>query len=126
MFSSRAVVRAVRASTRVHPTTSFTKPAVASIARSFSAGTKLREPVDALVHATEVPHTSYESGKVQRQTIVVGEGEHGASAEQVEKVVPLTRAVYNQMPPHLQKMTLMDKVVVVTGYVSLTLPTFHF
>ena len=37
--------------------------------------------------------------------------------EQVtDKVVPLTRAIYNQMPYQLQKMTLMDKVVVITGY----------
>jgi hypothetical protein len=123
MFA-RSVVRAARASARVTPAASFTKPAVASIARSFSASTKLREPVDELVVAREVPHTSYEAGKVQRSTIVVGEGEQLAS-EAVGKVTPLSRAVYNQMPPHMQKMTLMDKVVVVTGYVTRT-STFCF
>jgi hypothetical protein len=115
---SRSLFRAARASTRITPAASFAKPASASFARAFSASTKLREPVDELVIASEVPHTSYEAGKVQRQTIVVGEGAEGASVEQIEKaekVVPLSRAVYNQMPPHMQKMTLMDKVVVVTG-----------
>ena len=113
MFA-RSVARAARASTRITPAASFAKPAVASIARSFSSSIKLREPVDELIIAREIPHASYEAGKVQRSTIVVGESEELATGA-VEKVVPLSRAVYNQMPPHMQKMTLMDKVVVVTG-----------
>ena len=117
MFS-RSVVRAARVSARVSTVNSFSKPAVTSIARAFSATTKAREPVDELVIAREVPHTSYEAGKVQRSTIVVGEAEDAVA--KVEKVVPLTRAIYNQMPPQLQKATLMDKVVVITGYVAQT------
>lgn len=113
MSAARFVARAARASTRarVAPAAHFT---TTSFARAFSASTKLWEPADELVSASEIPHSSYKAGKVQRSTIVVREGE-GALAEQVDKVIPLTRAVYNQMPPHMQKMTLMDKVVVVTG-----------
>jgi hypothetical protein len=118
MSAARLLARAARASTRVTPIASYTRPAAASFARSFSATTKLREPpVDELIRATQVPHSSYAAGKVERQTLVVGEGEQEASLEQTpDKVVPLTRALYNQMPPQLQKMTLMDKVVVITGY----------
>ena len=117
MSASRLVARAARASTRIPPTASFTKPAMVSIARSFSAGIKLRN-ADPLLQATEVPVSTYEAGNVQRTTIPVTEGELGDNAaveENPDKVVPLTRAVFNQMPPHMQKMTLMDKVVVVTG-----------
>ena len=119
MSAARFVVRGARAATRVTTSSAFTKPAVVSIARSFSASTKVRNAADALVQATEVSHSSYAAGKVERQTISVTESEQGAAVEPMsEKVVPLTRAMYNQMPPQLQKMTLMDKVVVVTGYVS--------
>ncbi|KAG0645862.1 D-arabinitol 2-dehydrogenase [Hyphodiscus hymeniophilus] len=118
MSVSRFVARAARASTRITPVSSFTKPAVVSIARSFSSNNNKLSNADPLVVATEVPISSYEGGKVQRNTIAVTEVEqaHEVAVEEVpEKVVPLTRALYNQMPPHMQKMTLMDKVVVVTG-----------
>jgi hypothetical protein len=44
-----------------------------------------------------------------------------------EKVTPLTRAIYDKMPHAMQKMTLMDKVVVITGYVfcCFTLEAWH-
>lgn len=32
-----------------------------------------------------------------------------------DKVVPLTRAAFQRMPATLQKMTVMDKVVIITG-----------
>ena len=32
-----------------------------------------------------------------------------------EKVTPLTKAVYEKMPPTMQKMTVYGKVVIVTG-----------
>jgi hypothetical protein len=127
MSAGRLIVRGARAAARVTTVSSFTKPAVSSIARSFSATAKVRNAADALVQATEVAHSSYTAGKVERQTIPVTEGEQEAVVEPVpEKVVPLTRATYNQMPPQLQKMTLMDKVVIVTGYVSSTSFTFAF
>jgi hypothetical protein len=33
----------------------------------------------------------------------------------VEKVVPLTKTVYRHMSPTMQKLSLMDKVAIVTG-----------
>jgi hypothetical protein len=42
------------------------------------------------------------------------------SSQQVleETVTPLTDEVYNQLPSTLQKMTVKDKVVIITGYVT--------
>lgn len=39
----------------------------------------------------------------------------GNVAEPTEAVIPLTRAIYEKLPATLQKMTVMDKVVIVTG-----------
>lgn len=36
-------------------------------------------------------------------------------AQEPDDVVPLTSKVYNQMPPMMQKMCIMNKVVIVTG-----------
>ena len=117
--SARFVARVARTSIRapVTPATSFThRAATTSIARSFSSSNKLFKPVDEFVNASEIPKTIYEAGKLQRSTIVVGGGEElVAVSEPIKKVVPLTRAVYDQMSPHMQKMTLMGKVIVVTG-----------
>ncbi len=35
--------------------------------------------------------------------------------EEDADIIPLTRKVYRDMPPMMQKMTVMDKVVIVTG-----------
>jgi hypothetical protein len=36
-------------------------------------------------------------------------------AEENTDVIPLTKKVYRDMPPMMQKMSIMDKVVIVTG-----------
>ena len=127
MSAARHLSRAARASTRVSLVTTFTKPAVRSFARSISCTTKSPN-ADPLVVASEIPHSIFSDGKVQTKTIVVRESaEQETLIEEVkDTVTPLTRAVYNQMPCHMQKMTLMDKVIVVTGYVLTTLLVLTF
>jgi hypothetical protein len=104
MFA-RSVVRS--ASRAAAP--SFTKTTRAN----FSVGAKRMQEV---VAERKIPTSSYVGGTAQRSTIAVGD-EHVVSTPTVEKVTPLTQAVFNSMTPSMQKMTIMGKVVVVTGYV---------
>ncbi len=99
MFS-RSVARAAR-TTRVAPT--FTR-----VARPFTAGARLNEPAPEVVAATEVKHSSYADGSVERSTIVVDQSA-------IDKAGPLSKATFNSLPPTMQKYSLMDKVVVITG-----------
>jgi hypothetical protein len=100
MFS-RQVVRAARASRFVAPTATRVNRA------AFTAGTRLREPVSDVVAAGEVSAATYTDGHIERSTIKIDQtGIEGA---------PLNKAVFNQLPRTMQKLSLMDKVVVVTG-----------
>jgi hypothetical protein len=68
----------------------------------------------------EVPTTSYEGGEAIHSTLKIShEAEELAAKAEVERVIPLTKEVYDSMTPSLQKMTLFGKVVVVTGCVLL-------
>lgn len=100
MFS-RQVVRAARVSRVAAP--SFAKVPRAS----FTAGARLREPVPENVAASEVSAATYTDGHLERATIKVDQTHetHG----------PLSKSLYSQLPRTMQSMTLMDKVVVVTG-----------
>ena len=86
---------------------------------SFSVGAKKDyEPIN----EKEIPRSTYAPGStVQRSTINVEESAKSVSGDSTvavpEKVVPLTRGVFDMMPRQMQKLTLMDKVVIVTGYV---------
>jgi hypothetical protein len=103
MFS-RSVVRAARAG-RV------ATPSVTRVSRAgISASARLQDPVSDRVAATEVPTTSYTDGTIQKNTISVDQTitEGGAV---------LTKAAYSQLPKTMKNLSLMDKVVVVTGYV---------
>jgi hypothetical protein len=114
---ARSVIRAAHGASLSRGAT-LTKPAFGIVASvSFSIAARFREPVDELIAAKQVPLASYDKGSVQRSSITVGEG----AEKQEKEIIPLTRAVYNSMTPSMQKMTLMDKVVVVTGYVFLHL-----
>ena len=107
---SRQIARGARQATRA---TRLQSP----ILRSFTTGEKRPyEPIN----EKEVPRSSYEPGaKVQRSTRHVQEGKAAEASAIVnavkEKIVPLTDAMYENMPPALQKMTLKGKVVIVTG-----------
>jgi hypothetical protein len=111
MYARSAMVAARGASRAVsRGPSSFLKPAVGIMTRaSFSSSGKL-------LRDDGLTKESYTKGSVPRATTAVGEGE-AVAQEPMETVVPLSRAVYNSMTPSMKKMTLMDKVVVVTGYV---------
>jgi hypothetical protein len=106
MFA-RSVLRASsRASAR-------SVPSIAKVARvSITSSAKLR--ADPFVPQDQIPTSSYAGGEVQRSTLTVG-GLGNDGLGNVDRVVPLSREVYNNLPRNMQRMTLMDKVVVVTG-----------
>lgn len=101
MFS-RQVVRAARASR-------FVAPSATRVSRAtFTAGARLREPVPDVVAAGEISAATYTDGHIERTTIKVDQTANVEGA-------PLNKVVYNQLPRTMQKLSLMDKVVVVTG-----------
>jgi len=87
-------------------------PSISKVTRaSYTAAAKLSQ-ADAFNPQREVPISSYVDGEVRRSTITVSPpGSHPTPVG----VVPLSREVYEHLPKNMQKMTLMDKVVVVTG-----------
>jgi len=109
MFA-KSVLRAAstRAALRVTPAVSNKATRATFVAFTKKSG------ADPLIPQSEVPLSSYADGEVQRTTVTVGSSAEAAVPE-VEKVTPLSRAVYNTLPVNMQKMTLMDKVVIVTG-----------
>ncbi|KAE8445101.1 hypothetical protein EG329_013703 [Mollisiaceae sp. DMI_Dod_QoI] len=100
MFS-RQIVRAARASRVAAPS------AIKVQRAAFTAGARLREPVPDVVAATEVGAATYTDGHIERTTIKVDQTSMDGA--------PLNKAMYQQLPRTMQRMTLMDKVVVVTG-----------
>ncbi|KAH6679659.1 putative D-arabinitol 2-dehydrogenase [Halenospora varia] len=105
MFSRSALRSATRA-TRI----STGPPTIARAA--FSASTKLSVPPVEVISEKSVKNVSYKHGEAKRSTLIVGEA---TKADNAERVVPLSREVYDSMPPSMQKMTIMDKIVIVTG-----------
>lgn len=104
MFS-RSVIRAARAG-------KVATPAISRVSRAgFSAGARLRDPTPDRVAATEVPSTSYTDGHISKSTLSVDQ------PEIVEGGAVLSKATYSQLPKTMKSLSLMDKVVVVTGYV---------
>lgn len=88
-------------------------PSVAKVARvSITTSSKLR--ADPFVPQDQIPTSSYAGGEVQRSTLTVG-GIGNEAPTTADRVVPLSQEVYNTLPRNMQKMTLMDKVVVITG-----------
>ncbi|KAF4637197.1 hypothetical protein G7Y89_g869 [Cudoniella acicularis] len=73
---------------------------------AFTASSKLRVEV---ISEKAVKNVTYSDGEAQRSTLIVGESSN------VNRVVPLSKEVYKSMTPSMQKMTIMDKVVIVTG-----------
>ena len=109
MFA-RSVLRTANAGAAVR-----VAPAVSNrVARATYVAFSKKSGADPLIPQSEVPLSSYADGAVQRTTVTVGSSAEAAVPE-AEKVTPLSRAVYNTLPVNMQKMTLMDKVVIVTG-----------
>lgn len=102
MFS-RSVIRAARAGKVATPT-------VSKVSRAgFSAAARLRDPTPDRVAATEVPSTSYTDGHISKSTLSVDQ------PEITEGGAVLNKATYSQLPKTMKSLSLMDKVVVVTG-----------
>ncbi|KAH7346326.1 putative D-arabinitol 2-dehydrogenase [Rhexocercosporidium sp. MPI-PUGE-AT-0058] len=99
MFS-RPAFRAARAARVASPAFRASRP--------ITVSARLNEPAPEVVAATEVKHSSYADGSVERSTIVVDQSA-------IDKSGPLSKSTYKSLPPTMQKMSLMDKVVVVTG-----------
>jgi hypothetical protein len=73
-----------------------------------------------VISEKEIPATQYKPGSgAQRVTIPVEESHSAPAAKEaaVDVVTPLTESAFKGMSPTMQKMSLMGKVVVVTGYV---------
>lgn len=121
-MSGRAALRLSRAAAPLFSSTA--SPAVRAFPafqRTF-AKTAFRAKSD-VVRETEVPVSNYSadakgSGASDHYSIPVNreaaQPTPFPSPEDAD-VVPLTREVYDTMPPMMQKMTVMDKVVIVTG-----------
>lgn len=89
------------------------RPAFAQLSRaSINTAARLREPAPEVIAAHEVRATTYADGHLEKTTITVDANQKDANTEG-----PLSRNLYNQLPKTMQSMSLMDKVVVVTGYV---------
>lgn len=84
---------------------------------SFTVSAKLRDTPE-LTPAKEIPTTSYADGSVEQSTIVVDQKAQGGvrhSSGHGHKIGALSKSTYRQLTPTMQKMSLMDKIVVVTG-----------
>lgn len=98
---------------------------VAKTTRPLSTSARLHNKKHEVISEREVPVSSYNSESnglfssstaTEHTTIPVESDPTETSAvNEVERVVPLTRAVYEKMSPMMQKMTVMDKIVVITG-----------
>lgn len=122
-MSGRAALRLSRAAAPLFSTASPAVRAFPAAQRTF-AKTAFRAKSD-VVRETEVPVSNYSpdakgSGASSSDHYSIPVNREKAqptplpSAEDAD-VVPLTREVYESMPPMMQKMTVMDKVVIVTG-----------
>jgi hypothetical protein len=87
---------------------------------SFTVSAKLRDTPE-ITPAREIPTTSYADGSVEQSTIVVDQKAQGGvsgvrySSGHGYKIGALSKSTYKQLTPTMQKMSLMDKIVVVTG-----------
>lgn len=92
-----------------------TRPA-AMAARPLSTSARLlrRE----VIAEKQIPVSSYTDDAPQRSTIPVRndpEIEHHAEEQAGLHAPPLTKALFSKLPKSIQKQTVMDKVVIVTG-----------
>lgn len=117
MFSSRAALRLTKAAA---PAVRRATP----ITRAFT-NSAIRYSSD-VVRETEVPVSVYApdskgSGTSSSDHFSIPVSRENAkptpfpTGPENDDVVPLTQKVYNSMPPMMQKMSIMDKVVIVTG-----------
>jgi len=112
MFS-RSIVRAASKAQRFAAAPKVASSVVMTSRFSTSA---MRSKVPEIVAEREVPTTSYSGGEARHSTLKIrDEDKASAARSSEERVVPLTRDIYERMTPSMQKMTLFGKVVIVTG-----------
>lgn len=82
-----------------------------------------------IISEKQIPISSYtdESAKAQRTTIPVRpDPEIEVPAEAEMQSQPISRAAYENLPKSMQQMTVMDKVIIVSGYAyTIFLPPFQ-
>jgi len=115
MSAARTTVfRAVRSALAVRSAA----PVRAIPARTFSCAARLSKFEQEVIAEREIPSTFYtDDSKPVSATIPViadANAEAPVVADE-EKVVPLTKAVYDKMNTTMKRMSIMDKVVVLTG-----------
>lgn len=113
MFS-RTITRASR-TIRPSATASFTKP-VSISARFLSEATPAQNKREVIAER-QIPAAEYRDHGAKRTTIPVRDDpEIEVPVENEPKAIkPLTREQYEKLPKALQKLTVMDKVVIITG-----------
>ena len=122
-MASRSAFRLSRA---VAPLVSAPRSRAIPIAARAFTNSACRFSRSDVVQETEIPVSHYSpdakgqasstsdhySIPVSRESAQPTPNEPGAEDE---SITPLTKEVYNTMPPTMQRMSMMDKVVIVTG-----------
>lgn len=76
---------------------------------------------DAKERCGKVLHLSELRSKIQESPIVSIHSQSNAERITNTATIPLTQDKFNAMTPSMQNMTIMNKVVIITGYVLLAL-----
>jgi hypothetical protein len=106
----------IRAASKAQALPAIPKAASSVVMTSRFSTSALRRKAPEVVAEREVPTTSYSGGEAHHSTLKIRDEEKLAAAKPSEdRVVPLTRDIYERMTPSMQKMTLFGKVVIVTG-----------
>ena len=108
----------VRAASKAHALPALPKAASSMAMTSRFSTSAVRPKAPEVVAEREVPTTSYSRGEAHHSTLKIRDEEKVAATKPAEeRVMPLTKDIYERMTPSMQRMTLFGKVVVVTGYV---------
>jgi len=80
----------------------------------FVTTTKLSDNPETIA-AKEIETTTYTDGHVEQNTLILDQEASASSSGTGAIANALTKSVYNKLPSTMQKLSLMDKVVMVTG-----------
>lgn len=131
--AARSAVRLTsRMAAMTRPAVATRPTALAFAQRAFLSGSTAPRKSE-VIKETEIPMSVYSpdskgvasSNTGDHLSIPVQRGppvSEPAAEEANEKLTPLTEEVYAKMPATLQKMTVMGKVIIITGYVLDLLP----
>ncbi|KAK4241473.1 hypothetical protein C8A03DRAFT_30334 [Achaetomium macrosporum] len=120
-----AVARTARLASRLAatPLQTVARPAVFAGAQRAAFSVSAKRTKSEVIKETEVPVSVYNpdakgvasSSSVDHFKIPVQPGAAGEPTPEEEQVQPLQDKVFRQMPRTLQKMTVKDKVIIITG-----------